>query len=245
MARRRGRKALYEVMNKSRLKSSAGSQLEPLRQEKAKEETPATSMEDTAVHQESVMWWKKPKLIQINAGRIEISLPYQIAIVVVLFLVLLILAAFRLGQLEQKVAGSTSQVQPGEETNLAGLSMRDAGLNPTLGETILPSEEKLRSAELQGDHVIVLVQYPRRPDLVPVREHFARNGIETEIVQEGNWYFLVTKNRYQNPNNPGTDGYEAKQKIIEIGAKYKGEAPEGYDTFAPHFFSDAYGKKVR
>jgi hypothetical protein len=58
-------------------------------------------------------------------------------------------------------------------------------------------------------------------------------------------YFLQTKNRYNNPGTPGTDGYKALQKIIEVGAKYKGQAPPGYVTFAPNFFSDAYGKKVK
>ena len=79
----------------------------------------------------------------------------------------------------------------------------------------------------------------------PVQAHFAEYGIETEIVMENGSYFLRTKNRYDNPRTPGTDGYEALQEIIKVGAKYKGKAPPNYETFSPRFFSDAYGKKVK
>jgi hypothetical protein len=81
-------------------------------------------------------------------------------------------------------------------------------------------------------------------DLKAVEAHFLENGIELEIVQQGGLYFLQTKQRYDNPNTPGTDGFKAKQKIAEVGAKYKGKAPPGYETFAPRYFSDAYGRKV-
>jgi hypothetical protein len=241
MARKRGKKALYEVMNESRLKSSAGSQLEPLRQEKAKKETPATLTEDTAVRQEPVMWWKKPKLIQFNKGRIEISLPYQIAVVVVLFLILLVLAAFRLGQLEQKIGGSASQVQPGEETNLARLPTRDAGLNPALREMIPPAPKEAESAEPAGNNRIVIQTHQVITQLMPVKEYFGKHGIETEIRQVGGRYCLITKAKYQNTEIEGSDGYLAKQRIIELGADY--EAPPGYEPFGARSFASAYGMK--
>jgi len=242
MARRRGRKALYEVMNKSRLKSSAGSQLEPLRQEKVEKETPATLIEDTAAHQESVMWWKKPKLIQFNAGRIEISLPYQIAIAVVLFLVLLVLAAFRLGQLEQKIGGSARQIQPGEETNLTRLPTHDAGLNPALRETIPPAAEEAEPAGPAGNNRIVIQTHQVMTQLMPVKNYFDQLGIETEIRQVGGRYCLITKAKYQNTEIEGSDGYLAKQRIIELGADYK--APAGYEPFGAKSFASAYGMKV-
>jgi len=77
-----------------------------------------------------------------------------------------------------------------------------------------------------------------------VQAHFSEYGIETEVELESGRYFLQTKQRYDNPATVGTDGYKAKQKIIEVGAKYKGKAPAGYETFAPKYFSDAYGKKA-
>jgi hypothetical protein len=243
MARNRRKKALYEVMSKGRYKSSIGPKLEPLHTEKAKKEITPTPKDETPAPEESAMWWwRKPRFIQLNAGRIEISLPYQLAIAVVLGLILLILVAFRLGQIEQRIDNSTNQIQTGEETSSARPSTRDAGLNPALSEMLTSSEEKPPAAESQGDHVIVLVQYSKMADLIPVREHFAQNGIETVIIKEGDSYFLVTKNRYQNPHRKGSDGYQALQRIIEVGAKYR--APQGYDTFAPRLFSDAYGKKV-
>jgi len=111
---------------------------------------------------------------------------------------------------------------------------------------------------LTGSNVILIQQWGAREDLRPVQAHFGARedlrpvqahfdeyGIETEIVLEKGNYFLQTINRYNNPGKPGTDGYEALQEIIKVGAKYKGKAPPNYETFAPRFFSDAYGKKVK
>ncbi len=244
MARKRKKKALYEVMTKTRLKTSAGKKIEPLRRQESEKEQPSEMTSDTAVPENSAMWWRRPKLIRLNAGRIDISLPYELAIALVLGMVFLILVAFRLGQLEQKIANTAGQVQTDTEENPTVISRSEASLKPLSGERLSPAEEEFRPADTQGDHVIVLVQYYRMADLVPVREHFAQNGIETQIVQEANWYFLITKDKYQNPKTPGTDGYKAKQRIIEVGAKYEGKAPEGRETFAPNFFRDAYGKKI-
>ena len=70
-----------------------------------------------------------------------------------------------------------------------------------------------------------------------------QDNIDLDIVLEKGRYFLQTINRYDNPEKEGTDGYTAKQKIIEVGKGYK--APSGYESFAKHLFSDAYGKKVK
>ena len=98
---------------------------------------------------------------------------------------------------------------------------------------------------MKANNVIVLVEYKVKADLLPVQQHFANYGIETEIIKENDNYFLITKSRYENTEKPGTDGYKAKKKIIEVGTKYKGKAPAGYETFAPNFFRDAYGKKIK
>jgi len=120
------------------------------------------------------------------------------------------------------------------------------------GETVvgMPESRSVRRstsgiAAAVADNVIVLVEYPIQTHLVPVQEHFAEYSIETEIIREKESYFLVTKDRYESTKRPGSDGYRAKQRIIEVGAKYKGKAPEGYETFAPNFFRDAYGKKIK
>jgi hypothetical protein len=92
---------------------------------------------------------------------------------------------------------------------------------------------------LAGDHVIVLAHYITKSELEQVKAYFAQSGYETVIEKNGAYYVLVTKNRYQNPNNRNTDGYTAKQMLKQVGAKYK--APPGYKGFT---FNDIYGKKV-
>lgn len=94
-----------------------------------------------------------------------------------------------------------------------------------------------------GDHVIVIATYKRDEDLVPVKEYFDKNGIETQIQERGDYYFLVTKDKLQSPRRAGTDGYAALQRIRRVGADYK--APQGYESFAPNLFQDAYGMKIR
>jgi len=108
-----------------------------------------------------------------------------------------------------------------------------------------PAQQAAVPARSTGNNVIILTQYGARADLIPVQEFFARRGVELDIVLENGRYFLQTKNTFDNPNNTGTDGYKMKQIITKIGAAYKNEAPEGYEKFAPHYFSDAYGKKVK
>jgi hypothetical protein len=109
-------------------------------------------------------------------------------------------------------------------------------------ENATAKTEVAEPAKPAGNNVIVLVEYGSLPDLAPVQAHFSEHGIETKIVTESGRYFLQTKQRYDNPATPGTDGYKAKLKITEVGKEYK--APAGYETFARFLFSDAYGKKV-
>ncbi len=94
-----------------------------------------------------------------------------------------------------------------------------------------------------GDNVIVIVAYTKQNDLIPVQVYFKQNGIETEVIQRGSYFLLVTKNRFENPEKSGTDGYQMKQTIKRIGAKYK--APEGYERFGSAPFQDAYGMKIK
>ena len=185
-------------------------------------------------------------------------MPYQLGVALVLGSVLLIVAAFRLGQVyystdksstepienimkpsiqkklveQQEVANVIEQASPAEEEESALLTIEE------------PEPAKPVTPKSTGNNVIILQQFGAREDLRPVQAHFKEYGIETEIVLENGNYFLRTKNRYDNPRTPGTDGYIALQEIIEVGPKYKGKAPPNYETFAPRFFSDAYGKKV-
>lgn len=244
MARnRRGRKALYEVMAQTRRKSSVGKTLEQLRPAQPKKDEPAPPPQkpSTALPQGAAKWWRRPKQVQINAGRIEISVPYQLAIAILLGLIVLILLAFRLGQFSQTAANSAARIQRKEQANPAG---RDSGgATPKRGATDNkgPGPEKAEPVESTGNNRIVIQTFQVRSHLEPVRQYFAQAGIETEIRQIGDMYYLVTKNKYANPQAQGTDGYLARQRIIQLGASYK--APPGYETFAPNLFKDAYGMK--
>lgn len=248
MARNRGKKSLYEVMSKARLKPGYGKATEQPPPEQPDEEEPTTETTSVAKPEGLAQWWRKPRVVQFNAGRIEFSIPYQLAVAVFLGLILLVLAVFRLGQFtylrKQGTVVSDEEIRNVGQGNETGREAVEARKKPGAEKKILPGTEKIGPAKSTGNNVIVLVEYKARADLVPVQEHFAGYGIETEIVLENGRYFLVTKDRYKNPSTAGTDGYKVLQKIKEVGAKYKGKAPEGYETFAPNFFSDAYGKKV-
>jgi len=196
MARRRGRKALYEVMSKTRPKPSYGKTVEQLRPQEPAKEARVTPKPDKAIPKGVARWWRKPKAVQLNAGRIEISIPYQLGIAVLLGFILVVSIAFRLGQrAAHSGAGTQGSAQEGRAER----------------------------------------------DLEPVKLYFDQLGIKTEIRKIRDTYYLVTSNKYDNPNNDGTNGYRVMQKIVELGPKY--QAPPGYETFAPNFFTDAYGMR--
>jgi hypothetical protein len=245
MARKYKPISLYEVIKSSRPKDSADKGLRRLhlfRPSEKRVKRPAKKAE------EPLEWPGKPKILQFSANRVEISLPYEFAIAVVLGVVLIAMLAFRVGQWQ-------GQGQQGDEK--AGIGTKRTKSRPlpvvdTAGITQFSDSklqrqssliEKVKMVEPVTDHRIVIQQCQVYADLVPVQKHFATYGIGTEIEKRGEWYFLVTIDRFSNPEKQGTAGYEMKQKIIEAGAKYK--SPRGYATFAPGLFSDAYGEKIQ
>lgn len=92
-----------------------------------------------------------------------------------------------------------------------------------------------------GDNVIVIqgIATSREAELKPVQEFFARNGIATEIIRRNNYSLLATAQRFENPDRPGTDGYEMKQKIRQLGKQYVTQT--GDTKFGVEPFKDAYG----
>jgi len=246
MARNRRKKSLYEVISKTRLKSSYSKTLEQLHPEKSDKDEPATAKSAIQVPERAAQWPKRPRIVQFNAGRIEISMPYEIAIALLLGVVLLVLVVFRLGQnlSSQKVTVSATKVPKSVQKEAVRVAA-SATQTPDAVEKTSPdvpvSAEKVGPAKSKGDNRIVIQTYQLKAHLEPVKQYFAGFGIETEIKKIDDWYYLVTKNKYENPERPGTNGYSAKQKIIELGAKYK--APSGYETFGSKPFHDAYGKK--
>jgi hypothetical protein len=264
MARKRGKKALYEVMSKARNKPGFGRTLEKMLPKKPvpKKDEPVTnkkSAEDVETSKTAEKWWRKPRVVQFNVGRVEFSMPYQLGVALVLGSVLLILAAFRLGQMyyltdsnpnepvesvNENVMEPTIKEKPIEQQEVANITEQSSPVEEEESVLLETEEPDPVIPKSTGNNVIILQQFGAREDLRPVQAHFEEYGIETEIVMENGNYFLRTKNRYDNPRTPGTNGYKALQKIIEVGPKYKGKAPPNYETFAPRFFTDAYGKKV-
>ncbi len=237
----RKKKSLYEVIGKTRLKSSYGKTLEQPRPEKADKDEPTTEPA-VAVPERAAQWPRKPRIVQFNAGRIEISIPYQLAIAFLLFIILLALVVFRLGQLKERVGGSAVKIQKNNPELTGQKEVAGRGQTTDTNKKIPPNNEKAKVVESTGNNGIVIQTYQFRAHLVPVQEHFTRFDIETEIIPIDNQWGLVTKARYEeDPKKPGTDGYIAKQKIIELGAKYK--APQGYETFGAKSFETAYGMK--
>ncbi|MCP4258113.1 MAG: hypothetical protein GY774_11545 [Planctomycetes bacterium] len=247
-------------MSKARNKPGYGRTLEKMRPKKPvprKENLKKNkkSEADVETSKAAAKWWRKPRVVQFNLGRIEFSMPYQFGVVLVLVSVVLILVAFQLGHYVSTDKNPSDQAvnntkTPVQEKQVVQQKVPDVKEQPEpIEEIILRNIEEPKPAEpvipkSTGNNVIVLKQFGSREDLRPVQAHFAEYGIITEIVLEKGIYFLQTKNRYNNPGKPGTDGNEALQEIIRAGAKYKGKAPPGYETFAPRFFSDAYGKKM-
>lgn len=242
MARGRRRPTLYDVIKRTRFKSSYGKRLRP--PPSAGGEIPAESAPGSEAR--PFVWPRRPRFFQLSGDKVEISVPYQIAVAVVLGIIVLILLAFRLGQWnarkQQGIVPSGEKAQSQVETGVAAPPALTGAENAA--EVLTgPRLEEARLSRQGGDHQIVIQQYQIRADLVPVQKHFADYGIGTEIQQRDDVYFLVTKELYENPEKKGTDGYEAKQRIIEVGSRYR--AQSGYETFAPHLFGDAYGERVR
>jgi hypothetical protein len=233
MVRHRGKKSLYEVMGRVVSKPSPDKSLEQTYgQQDGVDESGAKITAGIA------KWPKKPKIVQLNVDRINISVSYQLAIAIILGLILLVLVVFRLGQLsrigeEKPVETESGIVEMPKAVAAAAKRSEPAAVGEVAAEA--------RPIVSKGNNRIVIQTYLLRAHLEPVRRYFAQFGIETEIRKIDDWYYLVTKEKYENPEKPGTDGYIAKQRIIEIGAKYK--APQGYESFGTRPFYDAYGKR--
>ena len=235
MARGRGRMALYEVIGKSKtLKELHPAQLPKVENEPAK--LPELAGPEVA---SGTKWPRKPRRVQFNAGRIEMSLPYPLAVVFALGMVLAVLVAYRLGQLG--FGFRADEAQSSADANGPERAAATPPQVPAVGETTTPAREPVVASK--GDNRIVITQYLTDRDLKPVLDHFAAFGIETVIEPSAGRYFLVTKQLYENPLKSGTDGSIALKRIKEVGAQYK--APQGYESFKPNLFSDAYGRKVK
>ncbi len=224
-----------------------------------------------------VQTWLRPKAVQFNDGRIEVSLPYQIGIIIGMGLILLVMMGFWFGRRSVARIDEQSRYESRQVATRAGIEKPSAPATPQEAQ---PTDEQPSRASAEpaaapkrtetapnnapvqtGDNLIVLARHTDEKQLVPAREYFNEHGIATQIVSyaqvravfeqyglnlkrvpKGDGYMLVTRNLYENPGREGTDGYEVKQRITELGRQY--QPPAGYESFAPHYFSDAYGLKI-
>jgi hypothetical protein len=207
------------------------------------------------------MWWRL-KPLQLNEGRIEISVSYHIGLAVALAVILVILASFRLGQRfpGAKVKTPVQADVPARAVVPDAVTATGAGKTTPAGAQGAGSPAG-EAAQPQGDNWIVLAKHRNEADLEPVVAHFAKSGIALKIYElgwlrqqlsvqgltaaglpGGDGFLLVTNDFYVNPQSPGTEGYKMIQKIASVGATYK--APKGKDPFTPKLFSDAYGMKI-
>jgi len=232
-----GRKPLYEVIREAQAKSAQDKPLQPLHPQPA-QPAPKPVVRPTPLPKSPkrvAPWPAKPRILQFNAGRIEFSLPYQLVIALLLCAVALMLIVFRLGQHRPLQRSAKSAASKQAVTVAQKTTSQAAKSSGVITETTPATTSK-------GSNRIVIQTVQNSEDLEPVKKFFAQNGIETEIRQIGNWFYLVTKEKYDNPDKAGTDGFAAKQRIIELGARY--QSPPGYGTFGTKPFSDAYGMRL-
>lgn len=245
MAHDRKKISMYEVMSKGQLKASYGKTLKKQRPKKADSDDKTSAETPLAAAGRATYWPRKPKLVQFNAGRVEVSLPYPIAIAVLLGIILLFVVALWLGEVgyfsRERITNSAgSMFKNLREAARNGLTGRIEGTD--IDEGIMSDTTITETDTSTGNNRIVIQTYDKRADLELVQYHFAEGGIETEIRKIGNTFYLVTVNRYEkDPSIEGTDGYAALQRIIKWGARYK--APQGYEPFGTKSFETAHGKK--
>ncbi|UCC22100.1 MAG: hypothetical protein JSW23_09890 [Planctomycetota bacterium] len=243
MAFTRKKKSLYEVVGKAWSKSSYDKTLEKPHPAPPPADEPI-SQQAAKLSEKLAMWPRKPRLLQFSAGRIEMSIPYELAVALLLGVILLALVVFRLGQSSSPTDREIAEAQaetPAARPVIPAATELAQPPEPAEEPTAAAIAERMQQPEPTGDNRIVIQTYQLRPHLVPVQRYFARFGIQTEIRKIGDWFYLVTADRYENPERPGTDGFAAKQRIIELGANYK--APLGYETFGDKPFYDAYGMR--
>ncbi len=256
MAKQDGRQVLYEAIQKQRGKVSLVERLRrtrflrrrsikdrlgqnPYDKRSQKHEKPKMETDDWPGEPEkkAKIGYELKKFARKAAVFIN-SRVFKVSLVAFLTVLMVILVAVRVGT----GIGAKNQENP---ENILG-SAENQG---TISGSKVPEdagEKDLTEQALErriGDHVIVIVQYRTREDLVPVQEFFAKNGIETVIEKRGKYYFLLTKDRFGSPKKPGSEGYVMRERIRSIGENY--EAPRGYETFGTKPFHDAYGMKLK
>jgi hypothetical protein len=214
--------------------------LEPIKTEVVKEPVKAETVEKA---KPEVIWTARPKPFRIYPDRIELCLSWQITGLAVLALAAIFLVFFRLGQMKPSVK-PVEKPQP--------TAIRTDDIKPTAPVVVntapaAAETETPKMVEPMGENAIVITSYDLQTHLEPVKEYFAQFGIATEIYKpaRGSRYLLVTQNRYDTIDKPGTEGFEMKKKIMSVGAGYKPPIGSGFESFGTKPFQDVYAMKIK
>lgn len=247
--------ALYEVVNKERFKAAQKKELSRLVPDKPEKAQPIAAAQPVTIapqqpknaEAKQAIWAKKTRIFDFDKGRIEVFVPYPIAITVVMGLALLLLLVFRVGQgvgkhqvgetpVSKTTEKSIELATAAKEMARSVVAKRASSITPVQAVTTTGGE-----STKSNDYSIVLAEVKSSRDLEPAKQYFDEQGIATEIKNVRGSYFLVTAEKYDGFSR-GSVGYDAIEKIKQVGAKYK--APAGYGGFGLKPFSDAYGRKM-
>lgn len=265
MARETRRMALYEAIRKGQSKCRGREKIVRFRPF-------ASARRGSAIKKKEVGYYQrleagggdgKSKLAGLWSRRIALSLSYPAAVFLLVAAAAVLGVAVRFGQLNYDVGWlffepvAVSEPVSEKMFNIEEL-INSTFVDPVKDDSSTVTDNKvagndktedIRVVVPQGTNVIVIQAYKQRGDLEPVKRHFEKNGIETEILERGSFFFLKTKQLYHKCSisrdsfNPDYDGDVAMKEIRKIGAMYK--APQGYESFRPNLFQDAYGEKVK
>jgi len=218
--------------------------------------------------------WLRPKAVQLHDGRVEISVPYPIGVTIVLVAILLVLGAFRLGQMQGGSGlGAVKSMLPGKATmdkepapeGTANRTTPIAVEPRTDVPAPAPKPEADASAvdpAAQGNNVIVLAQYSKSEDLEEVKTYFAGHGIATRVIAIPVLREYLTSQHLDTKvlgdrggfvlvtadcyDNPQTPGTKGDEVKKKIVKLGRDyKARPGFEKFAPNYFSDAYPMKIR
>lgn len=215
--------------------------------------------------------WLRPKAVQFNDGRFEVSVPYQIGIIIGLGVVLVVLMGFWFGRLIGRIDERSryNPVSPAPRAALGGeVAQPVAPDEEAKAQDTEASSEAPKPAEAgggaaavpasQNDHVIVLAQYETEDQLKPLRAFFESRGIYTSIMplQRLRSYFVA--NALNVNLLPKGDGFLLVSELCENPERAgtngynlrqriieNGRQYQPAQGFRSFDFSDVYGMKVR
>ena len=189
---------------------------------------------------------------------IEICLnSYNLAIVSIFILVLLVITygiGYKFGSSSNINETQAIETQK-DEAFTPDYSVKSVEIKPAENKTEIVNIEEDSTAmapvknivndnteQGSGDTVILIARYHTDRDLKPAEAFFDKSGIQTRIVKNNDWYYLVSTQKVESTLKQNSSGTELLENIKKVGASYK--APKGYYGFGSRGrtpFNDAYG----